>query len=217
MDSITLENCKFLPIIDSFSKYAQAYKLNSAQGIEVANNLIKYFTHHCIPKQIISDNGTELNNSVVQELLKTHKIKIHLISSQHPESNGVIEKFYSTLIEHLRLLNNQEEYKNKSIKIKVNYALLAYNNTIHSATNLKPYEIVTGHLETDSPFDIELENQVINNYIEKHKDKVNYFIRKCMKIYKEKKKKSLVRLMKIAYNSQKFLKKFLSKTKKNAK
>ena len=90
---------------------------------------------------------------VVQELLKPHKIKIHFISSQYPESNCVIDFFFhSTLIEHLRLLNNQEEYKNESIEIKVNYALLAYNNTIHSATNLKPYEIVTGHLETDSPF-----------------------------------------------------------------
>mgnify|MGYP002775336074 CR=1 FL=1 len=164
MDSITLENCKFLPIIDSFSKYAQAYKLNSAQGIEVANNLIKYFIHQRIPKQIISDNGTELNNSVVQELLKTHN------------KNGVIEKFHYTLIEHLRLLNNQEEYKNESIEIKVNYALLAYNNTIHSATNLKPYEIVTGHLETDSPFNIKLENQVTN--IEKHKDKVKIMYKK---------------------------------------
>lgn len=178
VDSITLENCKFLTIVDSFSKYAQAYKLNCAQGIEVANNLIKYFTHHCIPEQIISDNGLEFRNSVIKELLETHKIKIHFISSQHPESNGIIERFHSTLIEHIRLFNNQNLYKNEPIEIKVNYAILAYNNTIHSVTNLKPYEITTGHLETESPFNLEIDQQLVNNYISSHKEKIKLLYQK---------------------------------------
>lgn len=187
IDSITLENCKFLTIIDSFSKYAQAYKLNSAQGIEVTNKLVKYFTHHCIPEQIISDNGLEFKNSIVQELLKTHKIEIHFISSQHPESNGLIERFHSTLIEHIRLLNNQDEYKNDPIEIKIDYALLAYNNTIHSTTNMKPYEIVTGHIGASSPFNIDIENQLINNYIENHKEKVKLLYQKLNEDIQKKK------------------------------
>lgn len=178
IDSITLENCKFLSIIDSFSKYAQMYKLNAAQGIEVAKNLIKFFTHHCIPEQIISDNGLEIKNSVVKELLKIHKINIHFISSQHPESNGLIERFHSTIIEHIRLLNNQKEYKNDDIECKINYALLAYNNSIHTITKLKPYEIITGHLETNSPFDLEVNTKLINDYTSNHRDKVKILYQK---------------------------------------
>lgn len=178
IDSVTLENCKFLTIIDSFSKYAQAYKLNSAQGVEVANSLIKYFTHHCVPEQIISDNGLEIKNSVVRELLQVHKIKIHFTSSQHPESNGIIERFHSTLIEHIRLLNNQDDFRKEPIEMKVNYALLAYNNTIHSVTKLKPYEIITGHLGTESPFNMEIDQQIINNYISQHREKMKILYEK---------------------------------------
>nr|CAH7734904.1 unnamed protein product [Callosobruchus chinensis] len=172
VDTISLEKSKFLTITDSFSKYGQAYRLNSAQGVEVANKFIKYFTHHCIPEQMIFDNGTELKNSVVKELLDTHKVKVHFISSQHPESNGTVERFHSTLIEHLRLLNNQIEYKNEPIETKVNYAILAYNNTIHSVTNLKPYEIITGHLNTESPFNLDIDKQLMNNYVYSHKEKM---------------------------------------------
>lgn len=178
VDSITLEHIKFLTIIDSFSKYAQAYKLNSAQGIEVANNLIKYFTHHGIPKQIISDNGGEFKNSIIKELLQVHKVEIHFISSQHPESNGQIERFHSTLIEHVRLLNNQKEYSKDSIETKVNYALLAYNNSLHSVTKLTPAEIISGHLNVESPFNINLDQQLVNNYIENHKNKTRLLYNK---------------------------------------
>lgn len=169
IDTIKLERGSFLTIVDSFSKYAQGYKLNSCESMEIANNLIKYFTHHCTPDQIISDNGNEFKNAVIKELLEVHKVKIHFISSQHPES--VVERFHSTLIEHIRLFNNQTIYKNEPIEIKVNYAILAYNNTIHSATNLKPYEIVTGHLQTDSPFQLDIEKQLTNNYVSNHREK----------------------------------------------
>lgn len=172
IDTISLEKTKFLTIVDSFSKYAQAYKLNSAQGIEVVNCLVKYFSHHCIPEEIVSDNGLEFKNSVLTELLALHKIKLHFISSQHPNSNGICERFHSTLIEHIRLFNNQKEYENDSIEMKVNYAVLAYNNTMHSATKLKPYEIVNGHFENNSPFSLDLEKQMLSNYISDHKDKM---------------------------------------------
>lgn len=172
MDSITLEGTKFLTLVDSFSKYGQMYKMKSAEGIETVNNLIKYFTHHCVPTEIISDNGTELKNSLVKELLQLHKINIHFISSQHPESNGIAERFHSTIIEHIRLLNLQNEYKKDPIEQKVNYALLAYNNTVHSVTKLKPFEIITGNICNNSALDIDIEQQLVNDYVSKHKEKI---------------------------------------------
>jgi len=33
--------------------------LNSLASTEIADNLLNYFSHHGIPKQIIVDNGTE--------------------------------------------------------------------------------------------------------------------------------------------------------------
>jgi hypothetical protein len=97
---------------------------------------------------------------------------MHFISSQHPESNGQIERFHSTLVEYIRILNNRPEFNEESIEDKVNYAVLAYNNTIHSVTKLKPSEILAGHINTESPFELDLKKQLVNNYLINHKEKI---------------------------------------------
>lgn len=182
IDSITLDSTKFLTLIDSFSKFAQAYKLESSQGISVCNALIRFFSHYGIPQLIISDNGLEFNNSVVRDLLETHKIEIHFISSQHPESNGQIERFHSTLIEHIRLMKNQDQYNGDPIEIKVMYALIAYNNTIHTATKLTPFEIISGHLDLSSPFLVNMNHHILNNYIQAHKERTALLYEQINKI-----------------------------------
>lgn len=50
------------------------------------------------------------------------------------------------------------------------FAVLAYNNSIHSATDKKPIEIINGHLDSRDPLDILLEKQYLQNYINKHKE-----------------------------------------------
>lgn len=75
-------------IIDLFLKYAQTYLINSSQGIEIADQIVQYFTHHL----------------VVRELLEVHKIQIHFISSQH---SGFINYYHSRVIVHIGLLNDQ--------------------------------------------------------------------------------------------------------------
>lgn len=171
LDTFTLEKTKFLTIIDSFSKYAQAYVLTALVSTQIVDNLIKFFTHHGIPKQITTDNGTEFKNSVINDLLSLHKIKIHFCSPNHPQSNSLVERLHSTIIEHIRLLNTQG-FENDCMESKMAYAILAYNHSIHSATKLKPIDIINGHINTDNPFDIDIDKILINNYLNDHKEKV---------------------------------------------
>lgn len=171
VDSLSLDKQKFLSIVDSFSRYAQVYRIAGAQAAEIVDKLLNYFAHHGIPEVIISDNGTEFNNKLVKELMDLHKIKIHFISTQHPASNGMGERLHSTLIEHIRLLNNQPEFKNESIENKVKYAIIAYNNSIHSVTKLTPFEVLYGHINSNSILDIDIGRQFISDYITTHKEK----------------------------------------------
>ncbi|CAH1971697.1 unnamed protein product [Acanthoscelides obtectus] len=124
IDTFTFGVSTFFTIIDSFSKYAQEYQITSLSGTEIANNMILFFSHHGIPTRIIADNGIEFKNTVVAELLSLHKIKLHFISPNHPDSNGVVERFHSTITEHLRLLNT-EGFQKAPIKMKMLYAILA--------------------------------------------------------------------------------------------
>ena len=115
METITFENNKCLTLIDAFLKYGHAYKFVNVQGVSVCNTILKFFSHYCIPSQIIGDNRLEFNNTLVKELLENHKIKIHFTSSQHPQSNGMIERFHLTLVEHIRLLNNRAEFEEDNL------------------------------------------------------------------------------------------------------
>lgn len=170
LDTYTLEQTKFLTIIDSFSKYAQAYMLKSMVGTEIVDNLITFFSHHGIPSKIIVDNGTEFKNTVVTELLQLHKINIHFCSPNHPQSNGLIERLHSTLSEHIRLLNNQN-FNKTPIHQRMKYAILAYNNSIHSVTKLKPVDVISGHISSNDPFNLDIDQLLLTNYVSEHKEK----------------------------------------------
>jgi len=172
IDKLTLDGNKFLTLVDAFSKYAQAYYLTSNSSLEVVKNLLLYFSHHGIPKQIISDNGAEFDSSLVKEMLTLHKIDIHFICSQNPNSNGIVERFHSTLVEHVRLLNNRNEFSCDSMVIKVRYAIIGYNHSIHSVTRLTPFEVVYGHIGQDHLLDFDLEHRLMNDYASKHKDRL---------------------------------------------
>ncbi|KAI5752219.1 hypothetical protein M8J77_014983 [Diaphorina citri] len=173
VDTVALDKTKFLTIVDPFSKFAQAYALKSCQAVEIADKLLESFSHHGLPTNIISDNGGEFKNAVIKEFLSLHKINIHFVSSQHPESNSPVERFHSTLIEHIRLFKNRPEFKGSSISHLVKYALIAYNNSIHSATNMRPIEIITGHMNPNPVLELDNEVQITRDYVNSHREKVN--------------------------------------------
>lgn len=169
IDTFQAQSQKFLTLIDTFSKYAQAYPLATLSGIEVVKALLTFSTHHGLPQLIIMDRGTELKNTVVLEFLKIHKIKTHFITVNNPQSNGAIERFHSTLVEHLRIIRAKNNGK-IDILNHMPYAILGYNNSIHSTTKQKPIDVINGHLNTKDPFDININEQLMNNYIQEHRD-----------------------------------------------
>lgn len=152
-------------------RYGQAYPIDGATAVNVVKSLLKFITHHGVPHMIVSDSGTEFKNGLVKEFVDTHKILlIHYATPDNPSSNGMIERFHSTLIEHLRTL--REKYKNSfDIQEHMPYAILAYNSSIHSTTKQKPIEILNGHLDTQDPFDVDVNRMLLNNYTEQHREK----------------------------------------------
>jgi serine/threonine-protein phosphatase PP1 catalytic subunit len=67
---------------------------------------------------------------------------MHFVPANHSESNGLVERFHSTVAEIFRCVRPQ--YADLNDKEIFLIACTLYNNTIHSATNLKPREIFYG-------------------------------------------------------------------------
>lgn len=104
LDLFTVQNEKYLTIVDAFSKYGQAYHLRDGTAISVIQSLMSFFTHHGVPLTIVSDQGPEFNNQLFTEFVKFHKIQHHKILAHAPNDNGMVERFHSTILEHLRIL-----------------------------------------------------------------------------------------------------------------
>lgn len=170
IDTLKYESQNFLTIIDAFSKYAQVYPLENIQAIEIMKKLLHFFTHHSIPTLIVSDNGSEFNNALITDFFRLHKIDIHFCSPHHPASNGLLERFHSTFLEHINLLHNREEFRNDPLEVKVLYATIAYNNSIHSTTKHTPFEII--NYDFQPTIEINLEQEIISNYVHSHKEKI---------------------------------------------
>lgn len=169
MDTLTLKNEKYLTIIDSFSKFAQIYQVKTLNALDITEKLLCFFSHYQIPNEIIHDSGTEFNNTLIKELLKIYKIKIHMTCVDNPKSNGLIEKFHSTLIEHLRIINQSQEFQNSKTIDKINFAIIAYNNSINSSTKYTPAEIIFGADKDKNIFETKF---TIDDYFINYKNKL---------------------------------------------
>lgn len=171
IDLFTVDTEKYLTLVDAFSKYAQAYHLRDGTAISVVQALLKYCTHHGIPSIIVSDRGTEFTNQLFLEFTRVHKIQHHKILAHAPNENGIVERFHSTLLEHLRLLKLQ--HRGESVVNLMSYAILAYNSSIHSFTKCRPLEVITGHFDPRDPIDIELTEHLLQQYIIDHRAKMS--------------------------------------------
>ena len=77
----------------------------------------------------------------MKELLERFDAKVHFTTVKHSRSQGVIERVHSALIEHLQLINIEEEI---GLQQTMRRAVIAYNNTIHRITGCTPIEVVFG-------------------------------------------------------------------------
>lgn len=70
------------------------------------------------------------------------------------------------------------------------YAIIAYNNTIHSSTNFTPYELVLGHTDSRDPMNL-IPSHVYTEYIHNHKNNTQILYDKITEHTKKSKQKTI--------------------------
>lgn len=147
---------------------------------------MKYFSLFGKPKLIVSDQERACTTIELKEYLKSNNINIHFTYVNSSNSNSTIERFHSTLLEHIRLIINNETIITRALysaNLALYKALHAYNNSINSITKLTPFELFFGRKINESmEADIEvirekrLQLQAYNNSYNKKKtyiDQIN--------------------------------------------
>ena len=128
-------------ITEALTKYPYAVPIKTKSAMEISRQFFKYITIFGPPKEIITDQGKEFCNSLMDELSKLVGVEHRVTSSYHPRTNGLTEKFNQTLINALK--KHTEDNKQDWIDW-IPYILLAYRSRIHSVTGFTPYELMFG-------------------------------------------------------------------------
>ena len=105
----------------------------------VATFINEYLPVHMCPRCILSDNGTDFKNSLMDQVLLQLGIDRIFSAPYHPQSNGKLEVFYKNLKPTLKKLcdkdpSNWDNY--------LNQALTSYRITPNLATAESPFFLV---------------------------------------------------------------------------
>ena len=130
-----------LVIVDRYSKmalYIAAEKTWKAE--DLADAFIKrVLSRFGTPKGIVSDRGSLFISRMWGEICAVVKLKRRLSTAFHPQSDGQTERQNQTLETYLRIFVNDEQDNWTSL---LPLAEFAYNNSVHSATNLTPFSVI---------------------------------------------------------------------------
>jgi hypothetical protein len=133
-----------LVIIDAFSRFVMLRAISSTTAITALEGLIEWIGFFGIPSEIVSDNGTQFANELVDnllELLATENTKIQAYSK---EENSIVERANKEVNRHLRAF----AYERKDKKSWHKYLPLVQrilNASNHKAIGVSPAQIVFGN------------------------------------------------------------------------
>jgi hypothetical protein len=130
-----------LVLTEYLSKFPYAVPIKGKSAQEIATHLFNYISFFGPPKTLLSDQGKEFLNQVVDKLSSITGIERKVTSAYHPRTNGLTERFNRTLIESLcRHTDTDPLHWHEWLP----YVLLAYRTRIQSSTGYSPFEMLFG-------------------------------------------------------------------------
>jgi len=91
-----------LTMVDYATRYPEAVPLKNIHAETVAEALLNMFTRVGVPREILSDQGSQFLSAVMKEMCILLSLKQLVTTPYHPMCNGLVEKFNGTLKTMLR-------------------------------------------------------------------------------------------------------------------
>ncbi len=131
-----------LTIMCLSTRFPEAIPLRKITAKSVVKALVKFFTTFGIPRVVQSDQGSNFMSKVFKQVMQQMGITHCPSSAYHPESQGALERFHSTLKTMLRAYC--QEFK-KDWDEGVPLVLFAAREVVQESLGFSPNELVFGH------------------------------------------------------------------------
>ena len=139
-------------VIDYFTKWVEAASYASVTRSVVCKFIKReIICRYGLPERIISDNATNLNNKMMDQVCEQFQIKHHNSTPYRPKMNGTVEAANKNI---KRIVAKMiETYKDWHEKLL--FALHAYRTSVHTSTGATPFALVYG-MEAVLPVEVEI-------------------------------------------------------------
>jgi transposase InsO family protein len=163
-------NRYILTVVDLFSRYTILVPIIDQKAKTIADALLsQVISHYGTPSAILTDQGTQFESALFQELCDLLKIAKLRTSSYHPQTNGVNERNHRTVNQVLRIF--QSENPESEWDVLIPTIMLALNSNVHDSIGFSPYEVMFGR-PPQMPEDLlykpaPVEDCTIHEYVQK--------------------------------------------------
>ena len=146
---------------DAYTKVVELDAIPDKSAETVARSFFeRWICRYSVPIQLVTDNGKEFSNELLNELCKLLGIKHKTTTAYHPASNSSAESFNRSMKKYLTAMLDND--KTLDWEAQLPMLQLSYNTHVHQSTLESPFWL-TYHMDPRLPyFDLEKPKPLYN-------------------------------------------------------
>ena len=139
-----------LVAVDCFTKYLEVFPMPNMEAVTVAEALVTgFFTKYGIPTYLHSDQGTQFESQLFQEVCRMLGVKKTRTTPFRPQSDGQSERSIRTLTKMIAMATKDQHEWDTCLP----FISMAYRATPQESTGMSPNLLMFGR-ETTMPVDL---------------------------------------------------------------
>ncbi|XP_067659772.1 uncharacterized protein [Haliotis asinina] len=134
-------NRYILTVVDYATRYPEAVALPRIETEYVAEALLEIFCRVGVPKEILTDMGSQFTSAVMKEVSRLLSLKQLTTTPYHPMCNGLVERFNGTLKTMLKRLSAERP---QDWDRYIPALLFAYREVPQESLGFAPFDLLYG-------------------------------------------------------------------------
>ena len=152
--------------VDYLTKWVEAFPMSDQRAETISRLLVDHVVcRHGVPEELLSDRGANFMSELIQGICEVLGVKKVNTSGYHPQTDGLVEKFNSTLI---NLVAKCCETRQHDWDEHLPLLLFAYRSSLQESTRETPFYLLYGRdprlptetalTQPESPYQVDVED-----------------------------------------------------------